>query len=82
MSRIDDGGGVLETIYSLAGVTPPRKSGDDLPRAPARGAAAARAAVFYGIWPALVDRRRRVSSEEAVHETVHGRAGGCGARWR
>ena len=58
MSRMTTAEGVLETIFSLAGVTPQAESDDvrDVvfrghPLAvPPRGAAA----VFYGIWPALV----------------------------
>jgi hypothetical protein len=46
--------GVLETIYGLAGVIPPAENEEPFrghPLAvPPRGAAA----VFYGIWPALV----------------------------
>ena len=54
MSRITTAEGVLETIYSLAGITPPAES-DSIFRGhplavPPRGAAA----VFYGIWPAVV----------------------------
>jgi ABC-2 type transport system permease protein len=55
MSRMTTAEGVLETIYSLAGVTPPDEAGDAIFRGhplavPPRRAAA----VFYGIWPALV----------------------------
>jgi hypothetical protein len=55
MSRTTTADGVLENIFSLAGVTPPALSQDDVFRGhplavPPRGAAA----VFYGIWPALV----------------------------
>ena len=50
--------GVLETVYALAGVVPPVENGEVFrghPLAvPPRGAAT----VFYGIWPALVRRRR------------------------
>lgn len=54
MSRTTTAEGVLETIYSLAGVTPPVES-DSMFRGhplavPPKGAAA----VFYGIWPAVV----------------------------
>ena len=47
--------GVLETIYSMAGVTPPTESDEGIFRGhplavPPKGAAT----VFYGIWPALV----------------------------
>jgi hypothetical protein len=55
MSRITTAEGVLETIYGLAGITPPAESEDDIFRGhplavPPKGAAT----VFYGIWPALV----------------------------
>lgn len=55
MTRATTADGVLEAIYGLAGVTAPEESGDDIFRghplaAPPRGAAA----MFYGIWPALV----------------------------
>jgi hypothetical protein len=51
-NRVTTPEGVLETIYSLAGVTPPESDevfrGHPLPVAP-RGAAL----VFYGMWPIL-----------------------------
>jgi len=55
VSRLTTAEGVLETIYSLAGVTPPAESEDNVFRGhplavPPRGAPT----VFYGIWPALV----------------------------
>jgi hypothetical protein len=54
VSRMTTAEGVLETIYSLAGVVPPAEDGEVFrghPLAvPPRGAAA----VFYGIWPAVV----------------------------
>jgi ABC-2 type transport system permease protein len=54
VSRATTVEGVLETIYSLAGVVPPESDGETfrghpLP-VPPRGAAT----VFYGIWPAAV----------------------------
>jgi hypothetical protein len=55
MSRSTTAEAVLETIYSLAGVQPPQESveaifrGHPLAVPPKRAAA-----VFYGIWPALV----------------------------
>ena len=54
MSRVTSAEGVLETIYELAGVPPPQES-DDVFRGhplavPPRGAAA----LFYGVWPALI----------------------------
>src|SRR6266571_5150560 len=55
MSRVTTAEGVLETIYTLAGVKPPLENEDAIFRGhplavPPKGAAA----VFYGIWPALV----------------------------
>jgi hypothetical protein len=55
VSRSTTAEAVLETIYSLAGVTPPVESEEDVFRGhplavPPRGAPT----VFYGIWPALV----------------------------
>jgi len=55
MSRVTTAEGVLEAIYSLAGVVPPSESEADIFRGhplavPPHGAAA----VFYGIWPAAV----------------------------
>ena len=55
VSRTTTVEGVLEAIYSLAGVAPPAESESDIFRGhplavPPRGAAA----VFYGIWPAAV----------------------------
>ena len=53
MSRMTTAEGVLETIYALAGVTPPAENDDAIFRGhplavPPKGAAT----VFYGIWPA------------------------------
>jgi len=55
MSRTTTADGVLETIFALAGVTPPPQVEGDVFRGhplavPPRGAAT----IFYGIWPALV----------------------------
>jgi ABC-2 type transport system permease protein len=55
MSRVTTAEGVLETIYSLAGVAPPPENEESVFRghplaAPPKGAAL----VFYGIWPAVV----------------------------
>ena len=55
MSRSTTAEGVLETIYSAGRDGAARRGRrQHFPRAPARGAAAARRGVFYGIWPALV----------------------------
>ena len=55
MSRSTTAEGMLETIYDLAGITPPDESADAIFRGhplavPPKGAAT----VFYGMWPALV----------------------------
>ena len=53
MSRVTTAEGVLESIYEVAGVTPPAEGEEEIFRGhplavPPRGAAA----VFYGVWPA------------------------------
>ncbi|HYM74878.1 MAG TPA: hypothetical protein VE377_02780 [Candidatus Dormibacteraeota bacterium] len=55
MSRITTAEGVLESIYSVAGITPPAENDESVFRghplaAPPKGAGI----VFYGIWPAVV----------------------------
>lgn len=55
MNRTTTAEGVLETIYSVAGIAPPRENDDDVFRGhplavPPKGAAP----VFYVIWPALI----------------------------
>jgi hypothetical protein len=54
MSRLTSAEGVLETIYSLAGVTPPQESDEVFRGHPLAVPPKRAAAVFYGIWPALV----------------------------
>jgi ABC-2 type transport system permease protein len=55
MSRMTTAEGVLDTIYSLAGITPPQEDGDGIFRGHPLAVPPKRAgAVFYGIWPALV----------------------------
>jgi ABC-2 type transport system permease protein len=55
MSRMTTAEGVLETIYALAGITPPQEDGDAVFRGHPLAVPPKRAAaVFYGIWPALV----------------------------
>ena len=53
MNRATTPEGVLETIYALAGVTPPEPS-DDFRGHPLAVAPRGAALMFYGIWPALV----------------------------
>jgi ABC-2 type transport system permease protein len=55
MSRVTTEEGVLETIYSLTGMAPPKEPDEAVFRghplaAPPRGAAA----IFYGLWPGLI----------------------------
>jgi hypothetical protein len=55
MSRTTTAEGVLETIYSLAGIAPPGENADPIFRGHPLAVPPKRAAaVFYGIWPALV----------------------------
>jgi len=65
MSRVTTEEGVLEAIYSLANVTPPVETDDEVFRghplaAPPKGAGI----LFYGVWPgvflagAILVRRR------------------------
>jgi ABC-2 type transport system permease protein len=55
MSRVTTAEGVLESIYSLAGVAPPPETEEAIFRghplaAPAKGAGI----IFYGLWPSLI----------------------------
>ena len=55
MSRVTTAEGVLETIYSVAGLTPPRENAEDVFRGhplavPPKGAAL----IFYVAWPSLI----------------------------
>lgn len=55
MSRATTTEGALETVYALAGVTPPAERDEDIFRGhPLAVAPTGAAAVFYGVWPALV----------------------------
>jgi hypothetical protein len=55
MSRVTTAEGVLETIYSLAGVTPPTETGDEVFRGhPLAVTATGAGAIFYGLWPCLI----------------------------
>ena len=54
MSRSTTAESALETIYALAGVTPPPESGDIFRGHPLAVAPRGAAAVFYGVWPAAV----------------------------
>ncbi|MDR3700347.1 MAG: hypothetical protein P4L56_11960 [Candidatus Sulfopaludibacter sp.] len=55
MSRVTTAEGVLETIYSLAGIAPPVENDDEAFRgaplaAPPKGAGT----IFYGVWPGVI----------------------------
>jgi ABC-2 type transport system permease protein len=54
MSRVTTADGVLESIYEIAGITPPAESDDVFRGHPLAVAPKGAATVFYGIWPALV----------------------------
>jgi len=55
MSRVTTAEGALETIYDLAGITPPIEKDEDIFRGhPLAVAPKGAAAVFYGIWPAFI----------------------------
>ncbi len=55
MSRIVTAEGVLEAIYSLAGVTPPTETDDESFRGhPLAVAPNGAGAIFYCLWPCLI----------------------------
>jgi ABC-2 type transport system permease protein len=55
MSRVTTAEGVLESIYSLAGVAPPQESDDEMFRGhPLAVAPKGAGAIFYILWPCLV----------------------------
>jgi ABC-type transport system involved in multi-copper enzyme maturation permease subunit len=54
MSRATSAEGVLETIYSLAGVKPPAESDSTFRGHPLAVAPVGAATIFYGAWPAVV----------------------------
>jgi hypothetical protein len=54
MSRATTAESALETIYDLAGIKPPVESDDIFRGHPLAVAPRGAAAVFYGVWPALV----------------------------
>jgi ABC-2 type transport system permease protein len=54
VSRLTTAEGVLETIYGLAGVIPPAENEEPFRGHPLAVPPSGAAAVFYGIWPALV----------------------------
>ena len=55
MSRITTAEGVLEAIYSLAGIAPPAENDESVFRGhPLAVAPKGAAVVFYGVWPAIV----------------------------
>jgi hypothetical protein len=55
MSRVTTAEGVLEAIYSLAGVAPPPENDEEIFRGhPLAVAPTGAGAIFYGIWPCLI----------------------------
>jgi ABC-type transport system involved in multi-copper enzyme maturation permease subunit len=66
-SRVTTAEGVLESVFTLAGITPPAESADDIFRGhPLAARPSGAAAVFYVVWPAaiaamalVVQRRQR-----------------------
>jgi len=55
MSRTTTEEGVLEAIYSLAGIAPPRESEDEVFRGhPLAVSAKSAGSIFYGFWPGIV----------------------------
>jgi hypothetical protein len=55
MSRVTTAEGVLEAIYSIAGVTPPPENDEEIFRGhPLAVAPTGAGAIFYGIWPCLI----------------------------
>jgi hypothetical protein len=55
MSRVTTAEGVLESIYSMAGMTPPRENETDIFRGhPLAVLPRGAAFIFYGLWPAVV----------------------------
>jgi len=54
MSRVTTAEGVLESIYSLANVTPPVETGDEVFRGhPLAAHSSGAGTLFYGVWPGL-----------------------------
>jgi hypothetical protein len=54
MSRITSGEGVLETIYGLAGVQPPKEDEPELHGHPLAARPVGAAPLFYAIWPVAI----------------------------
>jgi ABC-2 type transport system permease protein len=54
MSRMTTAEGVLEAIYSIAGVAPPAEQDDEFRGHPLAVPPKGAATVFYGIWPAAI----------------------------
>ena len=78
MSRMTTAEGVLETIYSLAGVTPPERRRRDLPRASARGPAEARGRGVLRHLAGAGRGRRNIPAQEACSQNE----GSFHGRWR
>jgi len=54
MSRLITEDGVLEAVYSLAGVTPPSETGPSYAGHPLAAKPTGAAAAFFGLWPCLI----------------------------
>ncbi len=55
VSRVTTAEGVLEAIYSVAGIAPPPENGDDVFRGhPLAAQPTYAAAIFYGAWPCMI----------------------------
>ncbi len=54
MNRLTTEEAVLETIYGLAGVTPPQETGQPFAGHPLAAAPRGAAVILYGLWPAFV----------------------------
>ena len=78
MSRMTTAEGVLETIYSLAGITPPQEDGDEIFRGhPLAVPPQARGRGVLRYLAGARRRRRSVVCAGGMHEGVHD-----GGRWR
>ena len=72
MSRLTTAEGVLETIYSLAGIASPFENDEPVFRGhPLAALPKGAAIVFYGIWPAVVILSRCSHEGDGVYETNH-----------
>ncbi len=54
MSRLISSEGVLETIYKLAGVQPPKEEEPEHHGHPLRARPVGAVPIFYGVWPLAI----------------------------